>query len=109
MTLAIVACVGDVANNVEHRAACAGQDGHERDELPQPAVLDDGSDVRPERHERRSDASNRREREEYGEPVGGPVDFRGGAPWQIPSDPVPDRFCCRVADVSCKHRDVYIL
>lgn len=109
MALAIVACVGDVANNVKHRAACASQDGHERDELPQPAVLHDGPDVWPERHERSSDASNRCEGEEYGEPVRWPVDFGDGPSWQVPSDPIPDRFRGRGTDVYCKHGDVYIM
>lgn len=90
MALAIVACVGDVTDYVEHRAACATQDGHEREELPQPAVLDDGADVRPEGHQRRAYAGHRREGEEDGEPVRGPVDLGDGAAWQVAADPVPD-------------------
>lgn len=92
VALAVVACVGDVTDYVEHRAAGAAQDGHERQELPQPAVLDDGADVRPERHERRADAGHGGEGEENGEPVRGPVDLGDGAAWQVTADPVPDGF-----------------
>lgn len=90
MALAVVACVGDVPNYVEHRAACAAQDGHERDELPQPSVLNDGADVWPERHERGADAGHRRQGEDDGEPIRGPVDLGDGASWQVAGDPVPD-------------------
>lgn len=108
VALAVVAGVGDVPDHVEHGAARAGQDGHEREELPQPAVLDDGPDVRPERHERRADAGNGRDGEEYGEPVRGPVDFGDGAAWQVAAEPVPDRFRGGGAGVSCKYWGGYI-
>lgn len=81
MALAVMAGVGDVSDHVKHGAARATQDGHEREELPQPAVLDDGPDVRPERHERRADAGHRYEREDYGEPVRRPLHLGDRASW----------------------------
>lgn len=108
MTLAIMASVGDVTDYVEHRATCASQDNHQGDELPQPSVLYDRPNIRPGRHEGRGDSGNGREREDYGEPVCGPVDFGDWTSWQITTDPVPNRFRGWRTDVSCKQGSVYI-
>lgn len=91
MAFAIMAGVGNVSDHVEHGAACASQDDHEGDELPQSSMLDDGSDVRPERYNCCANASHGHEREHYGEPVRRPVDFGHRASWQMAGNPVSNR------------------
>lgn len=108
MALAVMAGIGDIPDHVEHCATCAAQNSHQRDELPQPPVLEDGPDVRPGCHKGGGDSGNTSDREHDGEPVCGPVDFGYWTSWQVPAHPVPDRFCGWCSGVSGKYGGIHM-